>query len=788
MWTKKPEILAPAGSYDIMQQAFQAGADAVYLGGTSFGARAYAANLTEEELLRGIEYTKLHHKKLYLTVNTLLKNEEIDRLFVYLKKPYEAGLDAVIVQDMGVAALIHEMFPEMELHASTQMSLTTHYGANLLKEMGAVRIVPARELSIEEIRRIKQETGLEIEVFVHGALCYSYSGHCLLSSMIGGRSGNRGRCAQPCRQQYSLPDGTSGYYLSPKDLCGLSAVPELIEAGVDSFKIEGRMKKPEYVISAVEAYKRAVEAYVSQQTFDVDLERERLADIFNRGNFTEGYFHCHNGKEMMCVDRNNHNGLMIGTVVGVQGGQVKIHLQRNLNRGDVLEIRTQRGKLIELTSGEIGRAGKEVWLNAKQLKDIQPDDLVFRTKNTLLCETILAENSVCGLKENIHISVTLKKELSAMIKADCGEKSVTVTGTVVTKAQNQPLTEAMIIEKLNKLGEAPFVITDITIDMDEDCFFSMKEFNALRRQALAELEQVCSVDKKRQLKTQPTDSFTEWKQKEKFEKQTNIGEDELPLETRLSVAVSTLEQLELVCQYPNVQRMELELEAFSSQNIEEFINKIHQFGKKAYINLPRMFRRNMEPELLELLNMNPDGFIVRTLDELAFLREKQVQVPVICDYSLYAYNWEAVNQYQTFMSNLHLTLPVELNGSELEELLLRTPETEWEWILYGCQPVMITTQCTIKNTTGCYHEGRDVCLKNDHKDVFRIHPVCKYCYNVIYQKEPTSLIPVRQELKENQIKTYRILLTTERKSEINEILNLSSRTSENSGHYKKGIE
>lgn len=289
---RQPEILAPAGSFEIMKQAFQAGADAVYLGGQAFGARAYASNLSDRELVQAIEYAGMHGKKLYLTTNTLVKESELEALRIFLRIPYEAGLHAVIVQDMGVLSMIHAEYPELELHASTQMSITTPQACQMLKELGVCRVVPARELSMQEISVIKEQGGVDIEVFVHGALCYSYSGRCLMSSLIGGRSGNRGRCAQPCRQLYKDRSGREQYLLSPKDLCALDTVPQLIEAGVDSFKIEGRMKRAEYVISAVQAYRQAVDAYMDQRVFQTEQRKQELADIFNRGGFTDGYFPC----------------------------------------------------------------------------------------------------------------------------------------------------------------------------------------------------------------------------------------------------------------------------------------------------------------------------------------------------------------------------------------------------------------------------------------------------------------------------------------------------------------
>ena len=248
---RQVEILAPAGSKESLKAAVCAGADAVYTGGAMFGARAYAKNLAEEELLDSIDYVHVHGRKLYLTVNTLLKDREIDCLYEYLYPYYMRGLDGVIVQDIGVIEFLKRYFPGLALHASTQMTITGADGAAFLKEQGITRVVPARELSLSEIRRMKEETGLEIECFVHGALCYCYSGQCLLSSMIGGRSGNRGQCAQPCRLPYHVEGGKAADLMSLKDLCTIDLLPELMEKGIDSFKIEGRMKKQDNVYTVI---------------------------------------------------------------------------------------------------------------------------------------------------------------------------------------------------------------------------------------------------------------------------------------------------------------------------------------------------------------------------------------------------------------------------------------------------------------------------------------------------------------------------------------------------------
>lgn len=800
---KLPELLAPAGSYEIMEQAFQAGADAVYLGGQVFGARAYADNLTEEELLRGIKYARFHHKKLYLTVNTLLKNEEIDRLSAFLKAPYEAGLHAVIVQDLGVAKIIREQFPTLDLHISTQLSVTTPYAANLLKELGAVRVVPARELSMEELILLKRETGLEVEVFIHGALCYSYSGHCLLSSMIGGRSGNRGRCAQPCRQRYRLENGEEAYYLSPKDLCGLEQVFALAEAGIDSLKIEGRMKKPEYVIAAVQAYRRALDICASGKEPDLDeelnlnKEQEKLADIYNRGGFTEGYFYQKNGSQMMSMERNNHNGVRLGRVCSVSGARIELELERNLNPGDILEVRTQNGSVIELTSGQEGTAGNRVFINGKQIRSIQKGDWIYRTKNPQLCRTLIQENQSNGLKENINISVILRKGKSAMITAECDNQSVTVTGGTVTEAVKQPLTKELIIEKLHKMGDNPFVLNEINLDMDEDCFYPMKEFNALRRQALQELLEVCENHGSRVLKEIINKNALNQPNKSEEENELNVSElaggkqEKTQKQSLIAVSVSTWEQFETVLAMPWVDRIDIEIEAqcFTVDQTALALKNIHENKKLGYISLPRMFRIDMENLLQSYIALECDGYVIRTLDELGWIMKWKPSTDRVLDYSVYTYNAEAVNCYDLWVdAGQSLTLPVELDRNNLTNLLEETQGHTWEWIVYGAQPVMITAQCTRKNTSGCTQDFSALTLENSFQDRFRVQSVCRFCYNVIYQEVPLSLLSVLPELKEAGIGVYRFQLTTETPQEMERLFQQPALQTGNEGRYRRGME
>lgn len=301
MKNKDFELLAPAGSLEILKGVIESGADAVYVGGSMFGARAYANNFTEEELLEAIDFAHLRGVKVYLTVNTLIKNSEFSKLYDYLLVYYKRGLDAVIVQDLGVVKAIHEYFPSMEIHTSTQMTVTGADGVRFLSQFGVTRVVMAREVSLAEMKRIHEETGMELEAFVHGALCYSYSGQCLFSSILGGRSGNRGRCAQPCRLQYTVEGKKDEYILSLKDMCGIKALDKLHDAGVYSLKIEGRMKQLEYACGVVKYYR----SYIDSKKPVSDADYDRIKALGNRCGFTDRYYFDHNGSDMVTYVKPN---------------------------------------------------------------------------------------------------------------------------------------------------------------------------------------------------------------------------------------------------------------------------------------------------------------------------------------------------------------------------------------------------------------------------------------------------------------------------------------------------
>ena len=485
MMMKKPEILAPAGNYEALSAAVKAGADAVYLGGNMFSARAFAGNFDTENLLRAIDLCHIFDVKIYLAVNTLFKEEETGLLADYIRPFYKEGIDGAIIQDMGAASLLSREFPDMPLHASTQMSVSSSYGAGFLKELGFTRIVPARELSLAEISSIKENVDIEIETFVHGAMCWCYSGKCLFSSFMGGRSGNRGRCAQPCRKKYEY-DGTSEYIMSLKDMCTLEAVPELIKAQIDSFKIEGRMKKPEYVAGTVRAYRKAVDAYFDGAWDPAEIERDAddLRDIYNRGGFCTGYYFKQSGEDMISKKRPNHTGVRAGRVSRIDPPKIYIDLERDINAQDILEIRPSG---VELTSGVSEKAGAVLVINGNNFKKIRPGMEVFRTRNNALLDEI--NENIIGKEIFVRARACVAAKVGRPLEITIEDErcAVSVFGNLVEKAKSRASTEEEVTGKMQKTAGTGLRL-EVKCIIDEDAFIPMSELNELRRRAAEEFK------------------------------------------------------------------------------------------------------------------------------------------------------------------------------------------------------------------------------------------------------------------------------------------------------------
>ena len=504
------EILAPAGSMECLKAAIAAGADAVYTGGALFGARAYAHNLTEEELLEAIDYVHLHGRRLYLTVNTLIKDREMEKqMYDYLLPYYRQGLDAVIVQDIGLFRFIRKHFPDLPIHASTQMTLTGVDGAKFLEKEGAQRIVTSRELSMAEVKKIADETELEIESFVHGALCYCYSGQCLFSSFIGGRSGNRGQCAQPCRLLYRTPEAKRPQYLlSLKDICTLELIPEMIESGIYSFKIEGRMKKPEYAAAVAFQYRKYADLYLkyyeecpaeedpaayAMKKYRVrEEDRQMLLDLYNRGGFHTGYYHTQNGREMISLNRPNHAGVPAVKVLAKKGRNVTAKALTDLYPQDIIELPMRKGreKADNYTCKDAVRKGMNVQIPVFADTPFKRDEIWMRTRNSTLIDTLHEEFVNGKIKERICGTFRLYPQETATLTVKCRDAEITVAGEKAQEALSQPMSRERIEKQLRKTGNTEFEFSFLKVEIGEKVFLPMQSLNELRREALETLEKV----------------------------------------------------------------------------------------------------------------------------------------------------------------------------------------------------------------------------------------------------------------------------------------------------------
>lgn len=478
------ELLSPAGNRDALVAAISCGADAVYLGYTAFGARSYAGNFNAEELSEAIDYAHERGKKIFVTVNTLVKQCEADDLCDVLELLCRVHADAAIVQDLGVVKSARERFPQLQLHASTQMTLHNAQGASLMKELGLTRVVPARECSLSELRKMA-DTGVEIEAFAHGALCVGVSGQCLFSSMIGGRSGNRGRCAQPCRLPYQLDDKTSGYLLSTRDLMLIDHLPELRDAGVYSFKLEGRMKRPEYVGVITRAYREALDAAEMHVPYRASKSTiHELKQIFNRGGFTEGYAMEKSNAALMSWERPNHWGIPVGKITSLRGQLAKVRLSESLHDGDGLQIRGATES--ELTySGNDTSKGEEATVRLSSA-GAKPGDAVYRLTDALQMKAIRQIMANTDVQIPLHAILIAKPgEYPRLKLMDQDGHTVEVKGEqLVDAAQQRAMTEESAFKQIGKTGGTPYKIESFFLEGDQ-AFMPAGALNALRREALS---------------------------------------------------------------------------------------------------------------------------------------------------------------------------------------------------------------------------------------------------------------------------------------------------------------
>ncbi|MBO5198953.1 MAG: U32 family peptidase [Lachnospiraceae bacterium] len=807
------ELLSPAGSFEAMKAAANAGCDAVYIGGSRFGARAYANNLEQDDMLEAIDYMHIRGKKLYLTVNTLLKEEECGALYDYIDPYYRRGLDAVIVQDLGVLSFLHRNFPELPLHASTQMTLTMAEGANLLKDYGVTRLVPARELTLPEIIRMRRDTDLEIETFIHGALCYCYSGQCLMSSMLGGRSGNRGRCAQTCRMEYSAGRSASGYLLSPKDICTLAILPELMESGIDSFKIEGRMKRSEYTAGVTAVYRKYMdlytglgakgyEAHIKAHADEFGEDMGMLMDLYNRGGFSGGYYKTAKGPGMMAMDRPNHSGVPVGNVLKMSGIRADMKLTVPVQVGDVLEIRGGAQEYsFTVGEGKSTPAGKLLSMNCSPKAKVRPGLKVYRTKNeallSRLAEEYLEKEPKLPISGYFTAKVSEPIHLAVSRDADTAE----VFGGVAQEAKSRPLTKEKIIEQLKKTGETPFVFESLTVDADDNLFLPIQSLNEIRREALTKLSETLAAAYERE---RPAPKKKEQKERELPEKSPSAvsgkSKGHHPVVTAI---VSAPEQLSAVLS-AGIRKVYIDAEGFGRDGVAAGVRTARLAGAQAYIRLPHIFRS----ETFDMWNRakramiasDPSGFLVRSYEELSWLKNSPElnEYAREADYQLYAMNREAISVLQDYGCS-KITIPVELNLAECRMLDLSCATI----VVYGRIPLMTSAQCVYRNTCGCKKgEEVSICLTDRLGKKFPAVKQCEDCYNTILNSLPLSLLDAAEEIAVLGVPEVRLDFTIESGEETLRIakafrdvfetgkapVNLFANGSYTRGHWKRGVE
>lgn len=779
----KIELLSPVGDFECLKAAVQNGADCVYLGANLFSARASAQNFNLNELKQAIFYCKLRGVKTNLTLNTLIKNDEMEDAFELAKKAYEFGIDAIIVQDLGLAKILIKSFPDLAIHGSTQMSVHNLQGALELQNLGFKRVVLSRELSIEEIEYITQNTDIEIECFVHGALCISYSGQCLFSSMIGGRSGNRGKCAQGCRLPYELIENNNtildkGYLLSPRDLCGLEYLPRLISCGVKSLKIEGRMKTPEYVATVTRIYRKYVDLAQSNNTYIIDEnDKKELMQVFNRGNFSEGHLNSHPNKDLIFKEKPNNMGLFLGHIAKYNQakGLITLAITEPLQLGDTISIEKETGTytISELMNKNqnIKKAGTNEFVTIGRMKGkikvgdkvykMSSKDLTNKANSTFANDTQLRKIPLsCEITIKKHIPISIN--ITSLSDLDLYKKLNIYyeTETIPEKAQKHPLEKEKVISQISKTTNSPYTFKNIKINLDEDVFLpNIKSLNELRRTALSLVEEfVQSKITKTTSATLPQKLTTNTKEKNQT----------------ISILLNNISQNINYENLTGIDNIYIPLKFFTEKSYD---NTILALSKKfnIYIYLPTIIKanyRNLIKSEIEntITKYNIKGFILSNISNFKFLENlKQNNFEFIANYTFNIFN----NYTITELTNLGIdkfTISPELDKENIENL---SNTSNQEIIIYGRTPLMNINYCPIGKSNHCYPTCEAKCtsknkyyLKDRMNFKFPLVPDNIQTVSTLYNSKITSLSPT--DFKNS---SFRIDILEENETEIQEIIN-----------------
>lgn len=793
----KIELLAPVGHFEGMRAAIVNGANAIYVGGPSFGARKEAA-FTHDELIEVIEFCHLYNVRVYVTINTTIFDNELHELENYIHFLYTNGADAVIIQDLGVAKLVRTLYPDFEIHISTQMNLHNRHGVAFAKEIGASRIVAARENTLDEIRQMCQ-IGLDVEVFVHGALCFCYSGQCLMSSMIGGRSGNRGACAQPCRLPYELVELEQGttlnsnigsYQLSPRDLKTANDLGRLIETGTTSFKIEGRLKKPEYVAAVVKAYRIAIDQYLEGRTIHLDQKLHNdMEQAFNR-TFTKGFLYGEDGRNWIGADQSGHRGILIGKVTDIKGKRATVKLIRELHLHDgvrfigneVFGMQIQK-MFIDHQDVKVAKFGM-VDLICNFTPQIGME--VYKTTSVMLAKTFEVDKM-----PKIPISGEIKMIKGMPLELTIWDKFGTVVSgkseEIVQLAQNNGLTKERLKQQLQKTGNTPFVFDHLTIQVSESGIIPISLINKLRREVLEKLE----------FKRKNQNSICNLSEKEihfeAVERKKNRNK-------KLTVSVRDLNQLRVVCAMEEVRTVYFK----GGPNLRQAMSIADASGKEL---IPQVHRVIEDASIHRIKNLLQELGIEKVMvGEYGAFEAFRQDFEVMTDHSINTNN--ALNLAMlTCLKAVGSTISYEMTGSEIRKLIKKSP-LPLEVVVFTRVPLMITKHCPIKT-----HYQKDIGPCNgkyckvghglrDRKG--KVMPMIRSgkCKIEILSYEHLILLKQLNELVTNGVDRFRLEFTIENEDEIKAAIQAFDSALHNgvvdkewlgkyeytTGHYHRGVE
>jgi len=793
------ELLAPSGDWESFLAAVENGANAVYLGGKLFNARQFASNFDIKRIKEAIHYAHVREVSLYLTMNTLMSDDELLEGIQFLKEAYLAGIDGVIVQDLGFARIVKELFPDLSLHASTQMTIYNVDGVKILEKMGFERVVLSRELSLEEIKRIKESTLAEIEVFIHGALCISYSGQCLMSSIIGARSGNRGKCAQPCRLPFELVEkrtkkvggkNKGAYIMSPKDLCSVQILNKLQQTGVKSLKIEGRMKGSEYVAVVTRTYRKYLDKCIKNDgksdEYVVDKkDLNELTQIFNRGGFSKGYFEGKTGSTMMSYEKPKNWGVYLGKVISYDRASLAVRLSVNtdISMGDGIEVwngdekspgTVISGLFVNGKKVESVKAGEVVTIR-KIKGNIVKNNKVYKTSSKKLNSEALESVSgkfyrkvfICG-----KFVINGGEPACLTVKDDLGN-TITSKGTLLPeKALNKPLTKERVAKQLTKTGQTPFEFSNVEVFVDENILIPISEVNNIRRNALEQLELKRAEKYSRELSN-------DFEEKEKHVMYFPGNGRKKDKKLLISACIYKFDE-DIDYESLEVDRLYIPFNALLGKNADQIISQLNK--REVYVHLPSITRGNydklIETKLPYVLDLDIDGLLVGNIGHV--YGEKYISnLNIMGDYSLNCFNSSSLEQlYQLGLNGVSLSVELRLNQIKN---LANIPGFEKEVLVYGRMPLMTSEYCPIGSVLGGFDvqtECNAACNKGEYYLKDRIgakFPVmCDRidCRSTIFNSNVLLLEDSIDKIKTSDVDIIRLNFTDETADEMTKIVNM----------------